>query len=53
MKTAPMATTDQTMSIGYDYFLSKNTDIYLAGLHEKLSFVSNGASIAGGIRLRF
>ncbi len=53
MKTAPMATTDQTTSIGYDYFLSKNTDIYLAGLHEKLSFVSNGASIAGGIRHRF
>jgi predicted porin len=53
MKSAPMATTDQTTSIGYDYFLSKNTDIYLAGLHEKLSFVSNGASIAGGIRHRF
>ncbi len=53
LKSSLMATTDQTTSIGYDYFLSKNTDVYLAGLYEKLSFVSNGNSIAGGIRHRF
>jgi predicted porin len=53
MKSAPMATTDQTTSIGYDYFLSKNTDIYLAALFEKLSFVSSGKTVAGGVRLRF
>ena len=45
--------TDRTSSLGYDYFLSKNTDIYVAALHEKLSFVSSGNSIAGGVRLRF
>ncbi len=46
-------TTDRTASIAYDYFLSKNTDIYVAALHEKLSFVSPGNSVAGGMRLRF
>ena len=46
-------TTDRTSSIGYDYFLSKSTDIYVAALHEKLSFVSSGNSVAGGVRLRF
>lgn len=47
------ATTDRTTSIGYDYFLSKNTDIYVAALYEKLSFVSSGSAIAGGVRVRF
>ena len=40
-------------SIGYDYFLSKSTDIYVAAMYEKLSFTSNGNSFAGGIRHRF
>ena len=38
MKTSLTATTDQITSIGYDYFLSKNTDLYVAALYEKLSF---------------
>lgn len=45
--------TDRTAAVGYDYFLSKNTDIYLAALYEKLSSVSSGSTIAGGVRLRF
>ena len=53
MKTSLTATTDQITSIGYDYFLSKNTDLYVAALYEKLSFTSNGNSVAGGIRHRF
>jgi predicted porin len=47
------ATTDRTTSIGYDYFLSKSTDIYIAALYENLSFVSTGNAIAGGVRVRF
>ena len=47
------ATTNQIMSLGYDYFLSKSTDIYVAALYEKLSFVSSGNTIAGGVRLKF
>jgi predicted porin len=53
IKTSVRAVTDATTSIGYDYFLSKNTDIYLAALFEKLSFVSSGKTVAGGVRLRF
>ncbi len=52
--TTPLSgTTNRTFSLGYDYFLSKNTDIYVAALHEKLSFVSSGNAVAGGVRLRF
>jgi len=47
------ATTSQIMSVGYDYFLSKSTDIYVAASYEKLSFVSSGNSFAGGVRLKF
>ena len=47
------ATTDRTASIGYDHFLSKNTDIYVAAMYEKLSFVSSGSAVAGGVRVRF
>ena len=53
IKTSLKAVTDKTASIGYDYFLSKNTDIYVAALVEKLSFSSSGNSFAGGVRMRF
>lgn len=52
-KTALSRITDRTASLGYDYFLSKNTDIYVAALHEKSFDVSSGSTIAGGIRLRY
>jgi len=51
--TPLLGTTDQTTSIAYDYFLSKGTDIYLAALYQKVSFVSTGNTVAGGVRLRF
>jgi predicted porin len=47
------ATTSQIASLAYDYFLSKSTDIYVAALYEKLSFVSSGNSVAGGVRVKF
>ena len=47
------ATTNQIGSLAYDYFLSKSTDIYVAASYEKLSFVSSGNTIAGGVRLKF
>ena len=53
IKTSLKAVTDRTASIGYDYFLSKHTDIYVAALVEKLSFRSSGNSFAGGVRMRF
>jgi predicted porin len=53
VKTSLKAVTDRTGSIGYDYFLSKHTDIYVAAMVEKLSFSSSGNSVAGGVRMRF
>ena len=52
-KTLYSRITDQTASLGYDYFLSKNTDIYVAALYEKSFNVSSGNTVAGGIRLRY
>ena len=52
-KTSVLATTDRTGSIGYDYFLSKHTDIYVAAMLETLTYVSSGTSFAGGLRVRF
>jgi predicted porin len=53
IKSPLRAVTDRIFSVGYDYFLSKNTDIYLAAMLERLSFVSSGNTVAGGVRLRF
>ena len=52
-KTFYSRITDRTVSLGYDYFLSKNTDVYVAALYEKSFDVSSGSTIAGGIRLRY
>jgi len=53
VSTPTKATTDRITSVGYDYFLSKSTDIYIAASYEKLSYVSSGNSFAGGVRLKF
>jgi predicted porin len=45
--------TDRIVSVGYDYFLSKNTDVYVAAMLERMSFLSSGNTLAGGVRLRF
>jgi predicted porin len=43
----------RTVSVGYDYFLSKNTDIYAVMMNEQLTNLSSGNSIGAGLRLRF
>lgn len=53
VKSSVRAVTDRITSIGYDYFLSKNTDIYVVAMAEKLSFASSGNGFAGGVRMRF
>lgn len=45
--------TNRIYSIGYDYYVSKNTDIYVAAMYEKVYQLSSGSSIAGGVRFRF
>ena len=42
-----------TVSVGYDYFLSKRTDIYAAYMSDKVTGLSSGTSYSGGIRHRF
>ncbi|MEO7336285.1 MAG: porin [Caldimonas sp.] len=43
----------RTFSLGYDYFLSKATDIYAVVMNERASNVSSGNTVAAGVRLRF
>ena len=43
----------RTFSIGYDYFLSKNTDVYALAMNERVTALSSANSLAAGLRLRF
>jgi predicted porin len=43
----------RTFSIGYDHFLSKNTDIYALAMNERVTGLSSGNSLAAGVRVRF
>ena len=43
----------RTASVGYDYFLSKNTDIYAVLMNEQLTHLSTANTVAAGLRLRF
>jgi predicted porin len=42
-----------TFSVGYDYFLSKRTDVYGVFMNDRLSGLKAGNTLAGGVRLRF
>lgn len=42
-----------TASLGYDYFLSKRTDVYSVVSYDKLTDQSSGISLGVGIRQRF
>jgi predicted porin len=46
-------TTHKVLSLGYDYNLSKNTDVYAVYMNDKVSDVDGGNSFAAGMRLRF
>jgi len=43
----------KTFTVGYDYFLSKRTDVYAAYMSDKLTGLSSGVSYGAGIRHRF
>jgi predicted porin len=43
----------ETYSVGYDYILSKRTDIYAAAMRDKVTAVPSGSSFGIGIRHRF
>ncbi|WP_414443256.1 porin [Burkholderia sp. 22PA0106] len=45
--------THQTWALGYDYPLSKRTDLYAAYMYDHLSNQSTGYTFGGGMRVRF
>jgi predicted porin len=45
--------TNKTLSLGYDYSLSKNTDVYAVYMNDRRTGVDDGNSLAAGVRLRF
>jgi predicted porin len=54
--TAEYPTTDvenKTLTVGYDYMLSKATDVYAVYMHDKLTGASNGNTLALGLRMKF
>lgn len=54
--TAELPTGDvknKTLTLGYDYLLSKATDVYAVYMHDRLTGVSNGNTFALGLRVRF
>lgn len=42
-----------TLSLGYDYTLSRRTDLYAVAMQDRISGYAHGLSWAGGIRHRF
>ncbi|MCA3644256.1 MAG: porin [Burkholderia sp.] len=42
-----------TYALGYDYPLSKRTDIYAAWRYDTITHVSSGNSLGAGVRMRF
>ncbi|MEO6407411.1 MAG: porin [Burkholderiaceae bacterium] len=45
--------TNRTFAIGYDHYLSKNTDLYGAVVLDRLTGLASGRSVASGLRVRF
>jgi predicted porin len=45
--------TRNTWAAGYDYSLSKRTDVYVAALGDRASHLSYGTTLGGGIRTQF
>jgi predicted porin len=43
----------KTWSLGYDYFLSKRTDLYAVGMSDRIEGLSAGSSYSVGVRHRF
>lgn len=50
---AASRTTNRSLSVGYDYFFSKRTDIYAVYMNDRTTGLAAGNTLAGGLRLRF
>jgi predicted porin len=51
--TTPTTSTRKTFSAGYDYNLSKSTDVYAVLMNDKATGLASGNTVAAGVRLRF
>ena len=51
--SATAEVTRKTASIGYDYNLSKRTDVYAVYMNDKKTAVSDGNSFGAGVRLTY
>ena len=45
--------TETTLSMAYAYLLSKNTELYAVAMTDRVTGLSNGTTLATGMRLRF
>jgi alkylation response protein AidB-like acyl-CoA dehydrogenase len=52
-RTAAGEPTNRTLSLGYDYNLSKNSDAYAVFMTDRVSGLANANSFATGMRMRF
>ena len=52
-KLQPVNQSRKTLTVGYDYNLSKRTDAYLMVMHDRITSYESGNSIGLGIRHRF
>lgn len=50
---SPVDTKRTTTTIGYDYFFSKQTDVYAMLMHDSITSFTSGTSFGVGIRKRF
>ena len=48
-----LKTTHKNLTTGYDYNLSKSTDVYAVYMYDKISRQEKGQTVAAGVRLRF
>jgi predicted porin len=44
---------NKTLTVGYDYFLSKNTDVYALVMNDKFTNKATGNTIALGLKVKF
>ena len=52
-KVAGVSTKNEVLSLGYDYTLSKRTDVYGVFMNERQSALTSGQSFAVGIKHNF
>ena len=52
-KLAGVETTNKTLTLGYDYTMSKLTDLYGVYMNDKVSGLANANTLAAGVRVRF